>query len=152
MLNLSKYTVECYEIKLGNNFSKDYFSSPGFKPRWTKTILQAFNNIGCNSNYNISSEFLNLDQTWHNQNNSVFLSLENENEDFDYIIPMDGEGEDRPGEIKILNISNDSKKMMIAEKGKIVDKIFKSIESILSFRLIDSIIFAPIQFISSLHL
>ena len=24
MLNLSKYKVYCYEIKLGNNFSKDY--------------------------------------------------------------------------------------------------------------------------------
>jgi len=27
MLNLSKYTVECYEIKLGNNFSKDYLTN-----------------------------------------------------------------------------------------------------------------------------
>ena len=27
MLNLSKYIVECYEIKLGNNFSKDYLNN-----------------------------------------------------------------------------------------------------------------------------
>ena len=35
---------------------------------------------------------------------------------------------------------------------KTIRKIFKSIESILSFRLIDSIIFAPIQFISSFYI
>ena len=38
----------------------------------------------------------------HARCNAAGLKYINEKEDFDYIIPMDGDGEDRPEEIKLL--------------------------------------------------
>ena len=51
-----------------------------------------------------------------------------EKEDFDYVIPMDGDGEDRPGEIKnfIHQISNSNIKPIVGERVKrSEDLIFK---------------------------
>jgi hypothetical protein len=52
-----------------------------------------------------------------------------EKEDFDYVIPMDGDGEDRPGEIKnfINKISNSNGKPIVGERVKrSEDLIFKT--------------------------
>ena len=56
-----------------------------------------------------------------------------EKEDFDYVIPMDGDGEDRPEEIKdfIDQISNSNGKTIVGERVKrSEDLIFKTMLSI----------------------
>ena len=54
------------------------------------------------------------------------LKYLSKNEDFDYVIPMDGDGEDRPEEIKLLvdNLNYNSDKPIVGERVRRSESIF----------------------------
>ena len=59
--------------------------------------------ININLNNIKSVQVINMKENrGHARCNAVGLKYINEKEDFDYVIPMDGDGEDRPEEIKLL--------------------------------------------------
>ena len=62
----------------------------------------------------------------HGRCNAAGLKYIYENEDFDYVIPMDGDGEDRPEEIKKLvdNLSYHPDKPVVGERIKRSEGIF----------------------------
>ena len=59
--------------------------------------------INFNLNHLKSVQVINMKENrGHARCNAVGLKYINEKEDFDYVIPMDGDGEDRPEEIRLL--------------------------------------------------
>ena len=59
--------------------------------------------VNLNLNNLKSVQVINMKENrGHARCNAAGLKYINEKEDFDYVIPMDGDGEDRPEEIKLL--------------------------------------------------
>ena len=108
-------------------------------------LLDEINNLTANRNFNISVIILNdastfdrkeEDESFENIHSIKILNMKknqgharciatglkyiNQNEDFDYVIPMDGDGEDRPEEInKFLDeIKNSNDKPIVGERVK----------------------------------
>ena len=77
--------------------------------------------INFNLNNLKSVQVINMKENrGHTRCNAAGLKYINEKEDFDYVIPMDGDGEDRPEEIKqfIDKISYSSDKPIVGERVK----------------------------------
>ena len=74
-----------------------------------------------------SVKILNMKQNQgHARCNAVGLKYLYENDEFDYVIPMDGDGEDRPEEIKefIKQIENSNNKPIVGKRVKRSEDLF----------------------------
>ena len=75
--------------------------------------------INFNLNNLKSVQVINMKENrGHARCNAVGLKYINEKEDFDYVIPMDGDGEDRPEEIKMLIEKAKKKKRLLKALNK----------------------------------
>ena len=89
--------INLHVSSLDDEFSITIFNDASTEGR--PKLLSNFANLG-----NLKSiKIINMKENrGHARCNATGLKYINENEDFDYIIPMDGDGEDRPEELSLL--------------------------------------------------
>ena len=131
--SVQKLSIEINEVVKGLNCE---FSIVLLNDKSTEERVVEFNNIE-----NIKSlQIINLKKNiGHARCIATGLKYINDNEEFDYIIPMDGDGEDRPLEIVkfIENISYNPNQTIVGERIKRSEGIFfqlsYSIHKLLTF-------------------